>query len=98
MGGGQGYNDPVPVSITDYENVLRAGFADVELVPIYTREYFRDKETFKAFLETVPILMDDSIEGGPLDEGLLDEYISKNTVNGHIVLYRRYYGLSARKP
>ena len=33
-----------------------------------------------------------------LDEKLLDEYIAKNTVNGMIVLYRRYYGLSAKKP
>jgi len=98
MGGGQGYNDPVPVSIVDYESVLKAGFADVELVPIHTREYFKDKETFKAFIQAVPILIDVAIEGEPLDEKLLDEYIAKNTVNGRIILYRRYYGLSARKP
>ncbi|MBR4915191.1 MAG: class I SAM-dependent methyltransferase [Clostridiales bacterium] len=97
FGGGQGYNDEVPVSITDYENVLNAGFADVELVPIHTREYFKDRETFKTFLGAVPILIDVAIEGEPLDEKLLDEYIAKNTVNGMIVLYRRYYGLSARK-
>ena len=98
MGGGQGYDDPVPVSIVDYENVLRAGFTDVELVPIHTREYFKDRETFKSFLEAVPILDGVAIEGAPLDEGLLGDYIAKNTVNGLIVLYRRYYGLSARKP
>ena len=98
MGGGQGYDDPVPVSIVDYENVLRAGFTDVELVPIHTREYFKDRETFKSFLEAVPILDGVAIEGAPLDEGLLGDYIAKNTVNGIIVLYRRYYGLSARKP
>ena len=98
MGGGQGYNDEVPVSIVDYESVLNAGFADVELVPIHTREYFKDRETFKTFLGAVPILIDVAIEGEPLDEKLLDEYIAKNTVNGMIVLYRRYYGLSARKP
>ena len=98
MGGGQGWNDLVPVSIIDYESVLKAGFADVELVPIHTREYFKDKETFKAFIQAVPILIDVAIEGEPLDEKLLDEYISRNTVNGRIILYRRYYGLSARKP
>ena len=98
MGGGQGYNDPVPVSIVDYENVLKAGFADVELVPIHTREYFKDRETFKTFLASVPILIDVAIEGSPLDESLLDEYIARNTINGRIILYRRYYGLSARKP
>ena len=35
-GYGQGFNAPVPVSVSDYENVLRAGFTDVELVR-YTR-------------------------------------------------------------
>ena len=98
MGGGQGWNEPVPVSIVDYENVLKAGFADVELVPIHTREYFKDRETFKTFLEAVPILIDVAIEGTPLDDDLLDRYIAANTVNGMIVLYRRYYGLTARKP
>ena len=98
MGGGQGYNDPVPVSIVDYENVLKAGFSEVELVPIHTREYFNDREFFKRFLETVPILDGVAIEGGILDEGLLDKYISENTVGGRIILYRAYYGLSAKKP
>ena len=98
MGGGQGCNDAVPISIADYENVLKAGFADVELVPIHTREYFKDRETFKAFLGAVPILSDVAIEGEPLDERLLDEYIARNTIGGMIVLYRRYYGISGRKP
>ena len=87
MGGGQGWNEPVPVSIVDYENVLKAGFADVELVPIHTREYFKDRETFKTFLEAVPILIDVAIEGTPLDDDLLDRYIAANTVNG-MILYR----------
>jgi len=91
FGGGQGYNDPVPVSITDYENVLNSGFADVELVPIHEREFFKDREVFKAFLGKVPIL-----EGEP-DDKLLNEYISKNTVGGRIRLLRNYYGITARK-
>ncbi len=98
MGGGQGCNDAVPISIADYENVLKAGFADVELVLIHTREYFKDRETFKAFLGAVPILSDVAIEGEPLDEKLLNEYIARNTIGGMIVLYRRYYGISGRKP
>ena len=97
FGGGQGFNDPVPVSITDYENVLKAGFADVELVPIHTREYFKDRGMFKAFLETVPILEGVCGDGEPVNEALLDEYIAKNTIGGRIILYRNYYGISARK-
>ena len=98
MGGGQGWNDPVPVSIVDYENVLKAGFSEVELVPIHTREYFKDRESFKSFLEVVPILDGVAIEGEALDEELLDKYIAENTVGGRIILYRAYYGLSAKKP
>ena len=98
MGGGQGYEDPVPVSIADYENVLKAGFSEVELVPIHTREYFKDRESFKSFLEVVPILDGVAIEGEDLDEELLDKYIAENTVGGRIILYRAYYGLSAKKP
>ena len=96
--GGQCYDDPIPVSIVDYEGILKAGFADVELVPIHTREYFKDRDTFKSFLEAVPILEEVSIGGGKLDEGKLDEYIAKNTYCGRILLLRNYYGISARKP
>ena len=91
-GYGQGYDDPVPVSVSDYENVLRAGFTDVELVPIHTREYYRDAETFKAFLRVVPIL-----DHMPEDD-ILDGYISRNTYSGRVRLIRRFYGLTARKP
>ena len=98
FGGGQGYDDPKPVSISDYESILAAGFKDVELVPIHTREFFRDPETFKEFLKVVPILNGVSIEGEPLDEDLLGSYISKNTVGGRILLFRNYYGITAVKP
>ena len=90
-GYGQGYNDPVPVSVSDYENVLRAGFTDVELVPIHTREY-RDAETLKAFLRVVPIL-----DHMP-EASVLDGYISRNTYSGRVRLIRRFYGITARKP
>ena len=96
FGGGQSWNDPVPVSISDYERVLQAGFADVEVVPIHEREFFAGRESFKAFLQVVPILEGIAIEGAPLDDALLDRYIAANS--GRIVLYRNYYGLTARKP
>lgn len=91
-GYGQGYDDPVPVSVSDYENVLRAGFTDVELVPIHTREYYRDAETLKAFLRVVPIL-----DHMP-EDSVMDGYISRNTYSGRVRLIRRFYGLTARKP
>ena len=92
LGYGQDFDCPVPISIEDYENILKAGFSDVELVPIHEREYYKDKETFKAFLGVVPIL-----DHMP-EDGLLDAYIEKNTYAGRVLLLRRCYGITARKP
>ena len=105
FGRGQGYHDKKPISIVDYENVLDAGFLDVELVPIHEREYFKNRELFKAFLLKVPIIDDFSEENfdvkdyykEELDDEKLDEYISHNTYDGKIRLLRRYYGIVAKK-
>ena len=105
FGKGQGLYDKTPISIVDYENVLNAGFNDVELVPIHEREYFKNKELFIEFLKKVPIIDDFSEEiddnkdyySDDLDENNLDEYIKDNTYNGKIRLLRRYYGITARK-
>ena len=34
FGKGQAYNDPKPISLIDYENIIKAGFKEVELIPI----------------------------------------------------------------
>jgi ubiquinone/menaquinone biosynthesis C-methylase UbiE len=102
---GQGFEDKKPISIIDYENILAAGFKDVELVPLHEREYFKNKYLFKSFLKKVPILDEFSEEENDtkdyyysdLDEDLLDKYIESNTYNGKIRLLRRYYGITARK-
>ncbi len=110
FGKGQGFYDKKPISIIDYENILKAGFKDVELVPIHEREYFKNEKLFKAFLRKVPIIDDFSEEEltrheeekinsyvDDIDEKLVDEYIKENTYNGKIRLLRRYYGITARK-
>ena len=89
-GNGQGFADPVPLSIVEYEGLMDAGFSDVELVPIHAREYFRDGDTFKAFIREVPILE-------VIDDDLLDRYIEVNTYDGKVRLLRRYYGITATK-
>ena len=99
---GQGYLDSKPISIIDYENILDAGFTDVELVPIHVREYFKSKEELKEFLKLVPILdefseIDDTCTKREIEDDLLDKYVSLNTYNGKIRLVRRYYGISAKK-
>ncbi len=104
FGRGQGYKDKRPISIIDYENVVNAGFKDVELVPLHQREYFKNRELFKAFLMKVPIIDDFSeedlsqnVEKHEIEDDLLDQYISENTYDGKIRLIRRYYGITARK-
>ena len=104
FGRGQGYKDSKPISIIDYENVLDAGFKDVELIPIHEREYFKNRELFKKFLMKVPIIDDfsemyenDDFEKKEIDDSILDSYIRDNTSDGKIRLLRRYYGIVARK-
>ena len=106
FGKGQGFHDKKPISVVDFENIIKAGFKDVELVPICEREYFDDVEKFKKFLKKVPILQDFSEEDcsnekhhytPEIDEELLDKYIKENTSNGLVKLRRRYYGISAKK-
>ena len=105
FGRGQGYHDSKPISLVDYENVLNAGFKDVELVPIHQREYYKNELLFKEFLKKVPIIDDFSEEFGDnkdyytddLDQNILNKYIKENTYNGKIRLIRRYYGIIAKK-
>lgn len=102
---GQAYNDETPISIIDYENVLNAGFKDVELIPLHEREYFKNKHLFKEFLKKVPIIDDFSEINNDnkdyykkdIEDDLLDEYIKDNTYNGKIRILRRYYGIIAKK-
>ena len=102
---GQGYYDVKPISLIDYENVLDAGFKDVELVPIHCREYFGNYEDFYNFLLKVPILDDfsemenDSCDyyKKEIDSEKLKEYVDENTYQKKIRLIRRYYGITARK-
>ena len=105
FGRGQAYSDSKPISLIDYENVLNAGFKDVELIPLHEREYFKNRYLFKEFLKKVPIIDDFSEEIGDnkdyyspdIDDEMLDEYIKENTYNGKIRLLRRYYGIIAKK-
>lgn len=102
FGRGQAYNDTKHLSQMDYEAVIDAGFKNVELVPIYIREYFSSREEFIAFMLKVPILYDFSEESlefkiNKLDLELLDEYIKENTKEKGLVLKRNYYGITARK-
>ena len=102
FGRGQAYNDTKCLSQMDYEAVIDAGFKNVELVPLYVREYFSSREEFIAFMLKVPILYDFSEESlqfkvKKLDLEILDKYIQENTSEKGLILKRNYYGITARK-
>ena len=100
---GQAYKDLKLISLIDYENILDAGFENVELVPIHIREYYKTKEDFLALLLKTPILTDFSEESEnnnlklDIDMALLDKYINLHKTNKGILLIRRYYGITATK-
>ena len=102
-GKGQAYKDNKPISLIDYENIIDAGFKDVELVPIHVREYYKTKEDLVALLLKTPILKNfsETEENTDIDEEiditLLDKYIEENKTEKGILLIRRYYGISAIK-
>ena len=104
FGKGQAYKDLKPISVIDYENVLDAGFKDVELVPIHKREYYATKNDLLALLLKTPILCDFSeteynehLKSEEINLNKLDEYIKRNTSEKGILLIRRYYGITAIK-
>ncbi len=100
---GQGYKDLKPISLIDYENILDAGFENVELVPIHIREYYETKVDLWTLLLKTPILLDFSEENEnsnlklDIDMDLLDKYIDSHKTGRGILLIRRYYGITATK-
>lgn len=104
FGKGQGYEDTKAISFIDYENVLNAGFKDVELVPIHTREYYRSYEGLLSFLRKVPIIDDFSEDETDflkrvedINQNILQQYVEEHRTEKGILLTRRYYGITARK-
>ena len=95
FGRGQGYNAEKPISVIDYESILKAGFKSVELVPIHIREYYKTKDDLMALLLKTPIINDFSNK--EFDEEKIDKYISENMTDDGILLIRRYYGITAIK-
>lgn len=100
---GQAFHDKKPISLIDYEEILDAGFKDVELIPLHVIEYYETKEDLYALLLKVPILDDftemenKEYERIPIEKDLFEKYVSENTTEKGIKLIRRYYGIIARK-
>lgn len=94
---GQGFNDIKPISQIDYEEIIKVGFKDVELIPIHIVEYYETKEDLLALLMKTPIIQNDSWNYKNIDMQLIDKYIENNKTSKGIKLIRRYYGIVATK-
>lgn len=94
---GQGYNDIIPMSQKDYEEIINVGFKNVELIPLHIVEYYETKEDLLALLLKTPIIQNESWDYKNIDMTLLDKYIIENSSEKGIRLIRRYYGIVATK-
>lgn len=102
---GQCFFDEKPISQIDYEDIIKAGFKNVELIPIHIKEYYKTKEDLLALLLKAPILDDFSeleenvkaYSNEEINMNLLNKYIEENTYEKGILLIRRYYGIIATK-
>ncbi len=100
---GQAFYDKKPISLIDYEEILDAGFKDVELIPLHVIEFYETRKDLYALLLKTPILDDFSeidnkeYERIPVEKELFEKYVSENTTEKGIKLIRRYYGIIARK-
>ena len=100
---GQTFHNNKPISLIDYEEILDAGFKDVELIPLHVIEYYETSKDLYALLIKVPILDNlseiesEEYERVPVEKDLFEKYVSENTTEKGIKLIRRYYGIFARK-
>lgn len=95
------FRDSIPISLRDYEDIIDAGFKDVELIPLHVIEYYKTKADLYALLTKVPILDDMSNKNGyerkEIRMDVFNKYVLENTTDKGIKLIRRYYGIKARK-
>lgn len=105
FGRGQAYRDGKSISQVDFEATLDAGFKDTELVPIHIREYYRTPKDLFDLLNKAPILEDFSeIHPGEeymhkeIGSEIFDRYVREHSTKRGVLLVRRYYGITARKP
>lgn len=100
---GQAYHNEKPISVTDYESIMDAGFKEVELIPLHVIEYYKTKEDLYALLVKTPILDDMSEESFKeyerklIENDIFEKYVNENTTEKGIKLVRRYYGIIGKK-
>lgn len=97
---GQAFNDSIPISQKDYNDIKNAGFSDVNLQEIIQYEYYKTENDLLALLSKTPIL--DSFSGianskNNIEIDLFKKYVNEHTSEKGIELKRVLYGIIAKK-
>lgn len=103
FGRGQCYNDEVAISEKDYNNLVEAGFSNIEKVEILENEYYETEEDLMALLLKTPILDNYSEEKNEgfvhrniIERDLFEKYVEKYKTEKGIILKRVLYGITAK--
>ncbi len=102
---GQAFFDAVPISKIDYDNLVKAGFKNIELVEINEDEYYETEEDLLALLLKTPILDDFSEtdenenfdHSKVIEKEIFNEYVKRYKTEKGILLERVLYGIVAKK-
>lgn len=102
---GQAYNDDISISKKDYEDLVKAGFKQIEKIEILENEYYKTEEDLMALLLKTPILDDISAINSNKDfehktvieNDLFTQYVKRYNTEKGILLKRRLYGILAKK-
>lgn len=84
FGRGQAYNDEIAISEKDYQDLVEAGFKNIEKVKILQNEYYETEDDLMALLLKTPILDDfseidakESIHRNVVEQNLFNEYVRR---------------------
>lgn len=101
---GQAFKDKLSIAEKDYNDLVEAGFSEVEKIEIFENEYYETEEDLMALLLKVPIIDDFSEINNEhfehqtvIEKDLFDEYVKENRTEKGILLRRVLYGIIATK-
>lgn len=101
---GQAFNDNISISQKDFNDLKKAGFAEINLQEIVQYEYYKTENDLLALLLKTPILDDfseldtsNNTHKNQIEFDLFNQYISQHTTDKGIELKRVLYGIIAKK-
>lgn len=101
---GQAFNDIIPISRKDYDDIKNAGFSKIDIQEIIQYEYYKTADDLLALLLKTPILDDfseldisNNVHKNQIETELLNKYVAGHTTDKGIELKRVLYGIIAKK-